>query len=111
MQIWKQLHGSIRAQNAGKIKAKANSGSIKISSVSEWLELETTSGSIKIVECNLKENSSIRASSGSVSIDKINDVYMSAETTSGSRKVENTDRKADVELKINTTSGSIRVNK
>ena len=102
--------GSIKVGNINRITAKTSSGSIKINSVNGYLDLSSTSGGIKIEECSLTENSNIHATSGSVSVNKTNDIYIDASSTSGSRKVNNGDRKSDTELKISTTSGSIKVN-
>ena len=103
--------GAIAAQNVGRILVKASSGNIKINSISEFCKLTTTSGAIRIEDCNLTENSSIQATSGGVYILRLNDVYVDAKATSGSIKVEKNNRKSDIELKITTTSGSIKVNK
>lgn len=107
----KTTSGGIVAENTGRILARVSSGNIKLESVSEHCELSTKSGSIRIEDCNLTENSSIQATSGGVHIHRLNDVYVDAKATSGSVKIENNDRKSDIELKINTTSGSIKVNK
>lgn len=103
--------GVIVAQNVERISARATSGNIKINSISQFCELSTKSGAIRIEACNLTENSSIQATSGGVHIQRLNDVYVDAKAISGSVKIENNDRKSDIELKINTTSGSIKVNK
>lgn len=98
-------------QNVNRIVAKASSGTIRINKINAFCELSSKSGSIRIEDCNLTENSSIQATSGGVNITKLNDVYVDAKATTGSVKVQNNDRKLDTELKIKTTSGSIRVNK
>ena len=45
----------------------------------------------------MTENSSIQATSGGVNITKLNDVYVDANATTGSVKVQNNDRKLDTE--------------
>lgn len=101
--------GKIGIQTAEKITAKTTSGSIAIEKIDGFCELTSTSGSIKVGECSLKENSEMSAKSGSVHLKKTNSFYTDAKTTSGSVKIENNDRKAETELKIKTTSGRIRV--
>lgn len=61
-------------------------------------------------KCNLNENSSIHATSGGVKIKETNDIYIEAKANSGDVKVENNNRLSEIELKIETTSGEIKVN-
>ena len=70
-----------------------------------------TSGDITIREVNLTKDSSIKAVSGDINIEKANDIYVDAHATSGDIKIDDNNRKAPVELKIKTTSGDIEVNK
>lgn len=105
----KATSGSIKAGNTNRITAKTSSGSIRINGINEYCDISATSGGIKIEKCNLTENSSISAKSGGVHIGETNDIFVNAKANSGSIKVKNTNRKADIELNIETTSGSIKV--
>lgn len=107
---FKATSGSIKAGKVGSIVATVNSGSIKIESINQSCNLSTKSGSVRIEECNLTQNSEITVKSGAVNIRKINDVFVNATAKSGSVKVkDDNNRKSEVELKIQTTSGSIKV--
>lgn len=102
--------GSIKAKEVGSIVANVTSGSIKINKIKQSCNLSSNSGSVRIEECNLTQNSEINVKSGSVNIGKINDVFVNATAKFGSVRVRsNNNRKAEVELKIQTTSGSIKV--
>ena len=81
-----------------------------IESVDGKLNLETTSGDIKIGKLNLTSNSSIGVTSGDVIISKTNDIYIDAHVVSGDTRINTNNRKADVELKVKTISGDIIVN-
>lgn len=72
------------------------------------IQVESHSGNVK---CETVNNIEIQAKSGGVHITKLNEVYVDASAKSGSVKVNENSRKSDIELKIRTTSGSIRVNK
>ena len=67
------------------------------------------SGSIEIDSLNISENSLITTKSGNVHINSKNDIYVETETVSGDDNIKNNNRKADIEVKIATTSGSIYV--
>lgn len=105
----KTTSGKIEVGNVEKIQLQTNSGNIKIDEVSESCQLSATSGSIKIQKCQLYQNSYISAKSGNVYIGDINDVYIDTKTSSGSVEIQKNDRKAEVELHIETTSGNIKV--
>lgn len=106
----KLLLDGIKVGKADRINAKATSGGIFVGEVNGYCDLYCSSGTIKVDKCIVNENSSIRTTSGSVTVKETNDIYVDASATSGSVKVNNSDRKSDVELKISTTSGGIRVN-
>ena len=103
--------GDTKVTNIAKsLKVKATSGDMQIGDVDGKLNLETTSGDIKINKLNLTTNSSIRVISGDVIIGKTNDIYFDTHVISGDTRINVNNRKAEVELKINTTSGDIIVN-
>lgn len=101
--------GKVRVQTAKRLTAKTTSGGIAVDKIDGFCDLSSTSGSIKVDECGLQENSSIRTKSGSVNLKKANEFYVDTKTNSGSVKVQSNNRKAELELQIKTTSGSIRV--
>lgn len=102
--------GNIKVEKTNRITAKTTSGGISINSIDSFCDLECKSGSVKIERCNLNENSSIHTTSGGVNIKETNDIYIDAKVSSGDIKVENNNRLSEIELKIETTSGGIKVN-
>lgn len=102
--------GKIKVGKFNKIIANATSGDISVTKIEKYCEISSTSGKIDIDTCNITENSSISATSGDVKINNKNDIYIETETGSGYANIENNNRKADIELKIKTTSGNIKVN-
>lgn len=102
--------GKIQIEKGDSITATTSSGTIDIGSIEKYCNFNTTSGSIKIQNLQLSENSKIQTTSGSVKISNAKQIYIEAYSTSGSVKIEESNRKADIELKIKTTSGSISVN-
>lgn len=107
----KTTSGDIKVENVSKsLNATATSGDITTGEIAGKLTLNTTSGDVSIKKLNLTNNSSIKVTSGDIVIGKTNDIYFDAHVTSGDIKINNNSRKADVELKIKTTSGDITVN-
>lgn len=102
--------GTIKAEKANKITARATSGGIAVNEINGYCDLYCNSGTIKVEKCYLSENSSIRTTSGGVVVKETNNIFIDAHATSGGVKVNESDRKSDVELKISTTSGGIKVN-
>ncbi len=105
----KATSGTIKAEKTNRITANTSSGSIRINNINEYCDISATSGGVRIEKCNLTENSNIFAKSGGIYIGEINDIFVNAKANSGSIKVKDTNRKAEVELSIQTTSGSIKV--
>ena len=63
----------------------------------------------KIEDVQIKENSSIKSDLGDVKIDKINDIYVDAETDLGEVEVENNNRKSEIILEIECDCGDIKI--
>ena len=93
------------------LKVGTTSGDLKIDNISGEISLKTTSGDILLGELNIEENSNIKTTSGDVYIkNNASNCYVDTKTTSGDAKVNQSDRKSDIELKIETMSGDISVN-
>ena len=107
----KSTSGDIELGEVSNLNIHTTSGDVNIKKVNTKVNIELTSGDITINEVNLSKDSSIKAVSGDVTIDKTNDIYVESHTTSGDEDVSNSNRKATTELKIKTTSGDIEVNK
>lgn len=110
------ITNTVMNTTSGDIKLKKNK-ELKINTVSGDIEIDyatkidfgTTSGDISIEELNLESDSSIATVSGDIHIKKTNEIYVDTNTVSGDIKIDNNNRHADIELKIKTTSGDIRI--
>ena len=107
----KTTSGDTSVGEVTDLSIHTTSGDINVKKVNKELHIDLTSGDITIREANLSKDSSIKTVSGDVVIEKTNEIYVDAHATSGDIDIFNSDRKAQVELKINTTSGDIEVNK
>lgn len=106
----KSTSGKIEIGETNNIIAQNTSGGIVINKVNGSCDLASKSGSIKIEELIISDNSSIKTTSGNVKVISGENMYIETSTNSGSVKINGNDRKAEVELKIQTTSGSIKIN-
>lgn len=105
----KSSSGKIIVESAKNLQSKASSGDIAVNNIENSCELSTTSGNIVVERLSIIQNSSISAKSGNVIINEKNDIYVETQTGSGNADVQSSNRKSDVELKITTTSGNIKV--
>lgn len=103
----KSTSGTINLDKANKVVARTTSGNIRINTINEKCELSSVSGNITVDSCSLIENSTMQSTSGDVRISKGSNMYIDTKTTSGDVRIENNNRKAEIELKIKTTSGNI----
>ena len=102
--------GDIKVSNVDSIEAKTTTGDIKIDNVNNSLILSTTTGDVKIEKASIKVNSNINTGTGDVKVESINGCYVEGSTKVGDTKINNSDRKSDIELKITTKVGDIKVN-
>ena len=104
----KSTSGDIKLDNTNDVNIKVTSGDINISRVDNLI-IDSTSGDINISDLTLEEDSKIKVTSGDININQSsNNIYFNAKTTSGSVRINNNDRFANIELMINTISGDIR---
>ena len=106
----KVTSGDVEIDNAKSLVGKTTSGDVQIGKLTSHIKYQTTSGDFEIEKFTVKKDSSIKATSGDVKIETLENAYVDADATSGDIKVKNNDRHAEFELKINTTSGDIDVN-
>lgn len=106
------ISGDIDVEKINKlISIKTTSGDTNIGEVNGKITLEATSGDVTIDKVNLLENSYIRVVSGDITIGKTNEIYLDTKAVvSGDIKINKNYRKADIELKMKTTSGDVRIN-
>ena len=102
--------GSIKVGETNTGSIQASSGSIKIGTINDSANIKASSGSISIDNFYIKNNSTIEAKSGSVKVNHTDNCYIEGEANSGSVNINNSDRKSNIELKVKTSSGSIRIN-
>ena len=103
--------GDISLNIIGEANVTSSSGDIKINKISKKANITASSGDININTLDIKDSSSITASSGDIEIkNNQSNCYVEAETRSGDTKVNKSDRKSDIVLKIKTSSGDINVN-
>lgn len=102
--------GSVKLEKSGDVDITTSSGDIKIGEVNKKADISVSSGSVVIDNLKIKEDSKITASSGDINI-KNNECncYVETEVSSGDVKVNRSDRKSDIVLKIKTSSGDIKV--
>ena len=102
--------GDIELDNINSLSGKATSGDVEIEKINSYIDFKTTSGDIEIDDLTLTRDSSIKVTSGDVTIDKCTNAYINTSVKSGDIDVNKNDRHAEYELKITTTSGDIEVN-
>ena len=107
----KVTSGDIIVGEVSNLLTSSTSGDVEVNKVTEKVNVETTSGDIKIDELSLTKNSKIKATSGDVIIDKVNDIYIEGKARSGDVDINKNNRHSDIELRIETTSGDIEVEK
>ena len=102
--------GDIKVEKVETINATLTTGDIKIGSVTNSLDLSSKTGDIKVENANIKRNSKIDSGVGDVKIKSIRGCYILGKTNVGDTKINNFDRKSDIELNINSRVGDIKVN-
>lgn len=107
----KVTSGDIMIGKVSNLLISSTSGDIKLDKATKKVDIETTSGDIEIDELSLTQNSKIKARSGDITVDKVNDIYVEGKAKSGDVDINKNNRHSDIELRIETTSGDIRVEK
>ena len=101
--------GDIKIQNINEIIAKTTTGDIKINNLIGSIDITSNAGDVKIENAIINKNSKINSKIGDVKIGHISGCYIDAKTNVGDTKVENKDRKSNIELKITNNIGDIKV--
>ena len=106
----KVTSGDIKINEVDDFISKSTSGDIEIGKLNKHINTETTSGDIFIRDLTINTNSYIKVTSGDIFVSKASsDIYYDTSVRSGDVKINNNNRKANYELKIETTSGDITV--
>ena len=102
--------GDLEINSIKDATIRLTSGDVKINKINNYAHIKATSGDIKIDKFNINKDSYIKITSGDVVIKETSDAYINAKVTSGDIDINNSNRKAEHELKIKATSGDISVN-
>ena len=101
--------GDIKITKVNEIKAKSSTGDIKLGTVNEYLNIDSTTGDIKIEKVNISKTSKINNNVGDIKIERTNAIYIDGKTNVGDVKINTNHRKSDVELIISNNIGDIKV--
>lgn len=102
--------GDLDLGSIENITIKTNAGDIKINECFGELHLDTNAGDVEINELQLSKNSDIKTDAGDVKILNSGAIYTDAHADFGDVNIQNNSRKSDIELKIETHAGDIKVN-
>lgn len=103
-------YGDVEIGKVSTINIKSDYGDINIEEVLNKCTIKSDYGDTKIENLNIKENSDIRTDYGDVKIKNTNDINIEADVDLGDKKVNNSNRKSDITLKINCDMGDVEVN-
>ena len=107
----KTMSGDVEVETSDTITVNTMSGDVDVEGVTNKLAIKTSSGDITVYKLDIQKSSSINTSSGDVVVHNNNsNCYIDTNTSSGDVRVKKSDRKSDIELSIETSSGDIRVN-
>ena len=102
--------GEVKLEKTGDVDISTSSGDVKIDEVNQKADIRVSSGEVYINRLKINDNSKITASSGNITIrNNESNCYVETEVSSGDVKVNRSDRKSDIVLKIKTSSGDIKV--
>ena len=107
----KTMSGDVEVEVANNITVNTMSGDVDVEGATNKLSIKTTSGDISVYNLDIKKSSNITSTSGDIVVHNNNtNSYVDTKTSSGDVRVKKSDRKSDIVLTIETTSGDIRVN-
>nr|MBP3258740.1 DUF4097 family beta strand repeat protein [Bacilli bacterium] len=104
------MSGDVKLNKVSDISISAMSGDIIVDDIVGTISFSTMSGDVRIRNFNITSNSTVSTMSGDVKINYLSGSYVESSTKSGDIKINNNDRKSDIVLKINTSSGDISIN-
>lgn len=105
----KTISGDIQLEKGNAVEAQTTSGDLKLNHVLISINAKSVSGDIHIENLELESDSTLHTTSGDVTIGGTNDLYIETSTLSGDINISNNNRYANTTLKIETTSGDIRM--
>lgn len=105
----KESAGDVKIDTVNSVIVKNSYGNIKIGEVLYYIDASNDCGDITIDKMDIEKNSQIKLNLGDVKINKINDVYIEADTNLGKIDIRNNNPKSDINLKISNDCGDIKV--
>lgn len=103
------ISGDILLNETSIATLRSKSGEIEIKQISDFANIETTSGDIEVMNFNMLRNSSMKTTSGNITILSINDIAILSHTKSGDLRIKESNKEAKSILKVYTTSGNITI--
>ena len=102
------ISGDVKINKVNKIDLNTISGDIEIKEINKYINLNTISGDVLIKDLDIVSDSYMHTISGDIMIDNnVSDCYIEVKTISGSNRISKNNRKSDLVLKVETTSGDI----
>lgn len=98
--------------NIGEVRtliATLNLGDLEVSSISEYLSIESDLGKISLDEVSLTKDSSITLSLGDLDINHLSNAYVDAKTDLGDIDILDNDREAPYTLTIKNDLGDVSI--
>lgn len=96
----------------GKIKnaiIKCDYGNIEVGEILNKCELKADCGNIEVRKMSIRENSTIRADLGNISVNEANDIFIEADVDLGKTNITHNNRNSNITLKIKCDCGNINV--
>lgn len=89
---------------------KNSYGDIKIEKITNRCDIKNKCGDIKIINLEIKEDSSVETDLGDIKIEKTSDIYVDSKVDLGDVKVNENNRHSEIVLKARNSCGDIKVN-
>lgn len=103
-------YGDIDIDKVFNLKVECDYGDIKINKLLNRINIASDYGDIDIEDLNINEDSKIYTDYGDIEIKKTNDIYIEAHTDLGKVKNNESNRRAEHVLVVETDYGDILVN-
>ncbi|MCZ7430123.1 hypothetical protein [Streptomyces sp. WMMC1477] len=103
------VNGSIHAENVGRIEAEASNGSIKVGTVTEWIDAESSNGSVK-VDQYAGSAAQVRSGNGSIAMTVAPAAAgrIVAKAGNGSVKLYGVRNRGDLDVRATAGNGTVR---
>ena len=102
--------GDLRVGTVDYLTVKGRTGDVNVDTINNKVDIQHTTGDVRIERANITEDSYITNTTGDVKISSLVGAYVESSVKTGDTKINNNDRKAEYTINIKTTTGDIRVN-